>query len=225
VAAAWRLFKETNLHRNPDATKLHTLIAGYRRIASADFFWAYTLPGALSYAAIFTYISGSAFVLINVLHVPTEFYGYCFAFGVSGYLIGTLICRRLLSHIGLPRTLTLGTMLSLFAGLLFAALVLSGVHHWSVVVGCLFLTMGAHGINFPCAQTGAVAPFPREAGAAAGLLGFITMVVALLTGTWVGASHDGTLLPLALTSATIGVLLFASAWALRHQRTAATTAT
>jgi MFS transporter, DHA1 family, multidrug resistance protein len=221
AGAAWRLLKETNLHRNPDAMHLRGLIEVYRRIASADFFWAYTLPGALSYAAIFTFISGSSFVLIKVLGVPTEFYGYCFAFGVSGYLIGTLVCRRLLVRIGLARTLTAGTALSLFSGLLFAALVMVGIEHWSVVVGCLFLTMGAHGINFPCAQTGAVAPFPREAGAAAGLLGFITMVAALVTGTWVGVSHDGTLLPLALTSASIGVLLFGSDWALRHRRTVA----
>jgi DHA1 family bicyclomycin/chloramphenicol resistance-like MFS transporter len=219
--AAWHLLRETNRHRNPDAVRLRNLIAGYRRIASADFFWAYTLPGALSYAAIFTFISGSSFVLINVLGVPTDIYGYCFAFGVSGYLLGTLVCRRLLSDIGLARTLTVGTTLSLFSGLLFAALVLAGFAHWSVVVGCLFLTMGAHGINFPCAQTGAVAPFPREAGAAAGLLGFVTMVAALLTGTWVGKSHDGTLLPLALTSASIGVLLFGSAWVSRHRRAVA----
>jgi DHA1 family bicyclomycin/chloramphenicol resistance-like MFS transporter len=81
--------------------------------------------------------------------------------------------------------------------------------------------MGAHGVNFPCAQSGAVAPFPREAGAAAGLLGFFTMVAALVTGTWVGLSHDGTLMPLALTSAVIGLLLFGSAWMLRRQRAAA----
>jgi MFS transporter, DHA1 family, multidrug resistance protein len=222
AGAAWRLLEETNLHRNPDAIRLRNLIAVYRRIASADFFWAYTLPGALSYAAIFTFISGSSFVLIKVLGVPTEFYGYCFAFGVSGYLLGTLVCRRLLARIGLARSLTAGTTLSLFSGLLFAALVLAGIEHWSVVVGCLFLTMGAHGINFPCAQTGAVAPFPREAGAAAGLLGFSTMCAALVAGTWVGVSHDGTLQPLALTSASIGVLLFGSAWALRHRRTVAT---
>jgi DHA1 family bicyclomycin/chloramphenicol resistance-like MFS transporter len=221
AVAAWRLLKETNLHRNPDAVRPRNLIAGYRRIASADFFWAYTLPGALSYAAIFTFISGSSFVLINVLGVPTDIYGYCFAFGVSGYLIGTLVCRRLLSSIGLVRALTVGTALSLFSGLLFAALILAGIEHWTVVVGCLFLTMGAHGINFPCAQTGAVAPFPREAGAAAGLLGFCTMCAALMTGTWVGMRHDGTLMPLALTSASIGVLLFGSAWALRHRRTTA----
>jgi DHA1 family bicyclomycin/chloramphenicol resistance-like MFS transporter len=215
-----RLFRETNLHLNPDATRIGPLFATYRRIASADFFWAWMLPGALSYAAIFTFISGSSFVLIDVLGVPTHYYGYCFAFGVTGYLIGTIACRRLLARLGLPRAMMVGVSVSLVSGLLFAALVLSGIQHWLVVLLCQFLTMSAHGINFPCAQSGAVAPFPREAGAAAGLLGFFTMVAALATGTWVGMSHDGTLVPLALTSATLGLLLFGSAWALRRQRTA-----
>jgi DHA1 family bicyclomycin/chloramphenicol resistance-like MFS transporter len=221
AGAAWRWLAETNRHPNPAAMQLRGLIEVYRRIASTDFFWAYALPGALSYAAIFTYISGSSFVLINVLGVTTEMYGYCFAFGVSGYLLGTLACRRLLGRIGIARAMTVGTGISLFAGLLFAALALAGVHHWAAVLLCQFLAMGAHGINFPCAQAGAVAPFPREAGAAAALLGFFTMVAALVTGTWVGMSHDGTLMPLALTSASIGLLLFGSAWALRRQRTAA----
>lgn len=215
---SWRLFEETNLHRNPDATHWRTLIRVYRRLASAKIFWAYTLPGALSYAAIFAFISGSSFVLIRLLGVPTDLYGYCFAFGVTGYLSGTLLCRRLLVRIGLARSLMIGATLTLASGLLFFAMAMAGIVHWTLVVGCLFLTMFAHGINFPCAQTGAVAPFPREAGAAAGLLGFFTMVAGFATGTWVGLSHDGTLQPLAMTSATIGVLMFLSTWMLRQQR-------
>ncbi len=221
AAVAWRMFRETNRQPDPEAIRPAGLIARYRRIAGADFFWAYALPGALSYAMIFTFISGSSFVLIDVLGVPTEIYGYCFAFGVTGYLLGTIVCRRLLARIGLANAVSVGTTLSLLSGLLFAALVLGGVHHWSVVLGCQFLTMAAHGINFPCAQAGAVAPFPREAGAAAGLLGFFTMIAAFVAGTWVGLSHDGTLVPLALTSAVIGLLLFGSAWALRGRRLAA----
>jgi len=215
---AWHWLKETNTHPNPEATRPAVLAAVYRRIASAESFWAYVLPGALSYAAIFVFISGSSFVLIDVLGVATESYGYCFAFGVSGYLLGTLACRRLLQRVGLANAVAVGAGLSLFSGLLFAALVLAGAQHWSVVLLCQFLTMGAHGINFPCAQSGAVAPFPREAGAAAGLLGFFTMIAALVAGTWIGMSHDGTLMPMALTSAAIGILLFGGAWSLRHQR-------
>jgi DHA1 family bicyclomycin/chloramphenicol resistance-like MFS transporter len=219
--AAWRMLLETNMAPNPAATRLRVLAATYRRLAGADAFWAWALPGALSYAAIFIYISGSAFVLIDVLGVPTEIYGYCFAFGVTGYLIGTLACRRLLERVGMARALGIGTTLTLVSGLLFAVLVVAGAHHWSVVLLCQFLAMGAHGINFPCAQSGAVAPFPKEAGAAAGLLGFFAMVAALAAGTWIGMSHDGTLRPLAFSAAAIGLLLYGSARALRRQRCAA----
>jgi len=221
LVAAAHLFRETNLHPDPAATRIGRLLATYRRIAGADIFWAWMLPGALSYAAIFAFISGSSFVLIDVLGVPTHYYGYCFAFGVTGYLLGTIVCRRLLARRGMARTLMAGAALALFSGLLFALLVLAGWRHWSVVLLCMFLTMCAHGINFPCVQAGAVAPFAREAGAAAGLLGFSTMLAALVAGAWVGASHDGTLLPLALICAAIGVLLFGSAWALRGRRAAA----
>ncbi|MFA7281689.1 MAG: multidrug effflux MFS transporter [Sterolibacterium sp.] len=218
AVAAWRLLSETNQHKNPQATQFGSLVRGYFNIARNPTFWAYTLPGALSYGSIFAFISGSSFVLIRVLGVATEIYGYCFAFGVIGYLAGTILCRYWLGRIGLTRSFTLGSRMSLGAGLLFLLLVNIGLHHWTVVVGCLFLTMLAHGVNFPCMQAGAIAPFPKQAGAAAGLMGSCMMIAALLIGIWVGASHDGTLYPLATISATVGILLFGSARALLRYR-------
>jgi len=216
--AAWRWLNETNQHKNPQATRLGSLVRGYLNIATNSTFWSYTLPGSLSYGSIFAFISGSSFVLIKVLGVATEIYGYCFAFGVVGYLAGTILCRHLLGRIGLTRSFTLGSRMSLGAGLLFLLLVNLGLHHWTVVVGCLFLTMLAHGVNFPCLQAGAISPFPKQAGAAAGLMGSCMMLAALLIGIWVGASHDGTLYPLATISATIGIALFGSARVLARYR-------
>jgi DHA1 family bicyclomycin/chloramphenicol resistance-like MFS transporter len=214
AALAWatgRWLRETNLQPNPLATRVDGLARIYKAIGASPAFWAYALPGALSYASIFVFISGTPFVLIKALGVPTALFGYCFAFGVSGYLAGTLVCHKLLGRIGLERTLGIGTTLALAAAALFAVLATAGLHHWAVVVGSQFLVMAAHGINFPCAQAGAVAPFPEQAGAAAGLLGFLTMAAAFLAGSWVGVSHDGTLLPLAWASLTMGLALFACA--------------
>ena len=220
--AVWRSLGETNQHKTPEATRLSGLTRTYNEILRSPTFWAYTAPGALSYASIFVFISGSSFVLINVLKMPTEYFGFGFGFGVVGYLVGTLLCRRLLGTIGIARTLTTGTTLSACAGLLFIALVAAGAHHWATVIACLFLCMFAHGVNFPCAQTGAVAPFPRQAGAAAGLFGFFLMLTAFLVGTWVGASHDGTLYPLALISAAVGISVLAAAQLSSRHRTLTT---
>lgn len=201
---------ETNLHKDRRATELSGLLANYRIVLGAREFWAHALPGALSYGAIFSFISGSSFVLIRVLNVPTEWFGYCFAFGVSGYMTGTIVCRRLLGTLGVRRTFRLGSALSLATGIGFLLAVSADVAHWSLMLFAMFLTMGAHGINFPIAQSGAVTPFPKQAGTAAGLMGALYMSVAFVVGTVVGATHNDTLYPLAIIACTIGALIFAT---------------
>ncbi len=221
VLAAFR-FRETNVTTNPDALRLGGFIESYRIILGSGIFWAYALPGALSYSSIFVFIAGTSFALIKVLGVPTQYFGYCFAFGVLGFLLGTLICRRLMRRIGINRTLRVGGLLSLVVGLGFAVAIGLGLHHWATVLIAMFVVMVAHGLNFPSAQTGAVAVFSERAGAAAGLLGCLMMLAAFTTGTLVGASHDGTLTPMSLMSAGIGSLLFLSERLLSRYRSSST---
>jgi len=216
--AIWRKFEETNTGKNPDATRVRGLLAAYALILRTPAFWAYTLPGSLSYAAIFTFLAGASFVLIRVLGVATENYGYCHGFGVVGYLCGTLICRHLLGRIGIERTFRTGLTLSLFSAVFFVGLALAGFSHWLVVVLAMFLTMCSQGINFACAQAGAVAPFPKQAGTAAGMMGAITMLAAWPAGAIVGASFDGSLMPLALVAGGTSTLAFVTAMTLRRYR-------
>jgi DHA1 family bicyclomycin/chloramphenicol resistance-like MFS transporter len=213
ILAAARL-PETNPHRNPRATELAGLLANYRVVLGSKEFWAHALPGALSYGAIFAFISGSSFVLIRVLDVPTAWFGYCFAFGVSGYMAGTLVCRRLLPRLGPQLTFRIGGTLSLASGALFLAATAAGVRHWWLMLAAMFITMLAHGINFPVGQSGSVTPFPQQAGTAAGLMGALTMLVAFAVGSVVGATYNGTLYPLAIISCVLGVLIFGAMRAL-----------
>ena len=210
LAAALLRMPETNAHKNPKATEWAGIKANYGLVLGSREFWAHALPGALSYGSIFAFISGSSPVLIRVLKVPTEWFGYCFAFAVCGYMAGTIVCRRLLPHFGPTLTLRIGSTLSLAAGAVFLSAVAFGLAHWALVVGAMFLTMGAHGINFPVSQSGSVTPFPQQAGTAAGLMGALYMLVAFGVGTAVGASFNGSLLPLALISCTLGVGIFAT---------------
>jgi DHA1 family bicyclomycin/chloramphenicol resistance-like MFS transporter len=92
----------------------------------------------------------------------------------------------------------------------FLAATLLGWWHWGVVVLAMFLAMASHGINFPVSQAGSVAPFPKQAGTAAGLMGAVMMAFAFVIGTIVGVTHNGTLYPLAIISAVLGTLNFLS---------------
>lgn len=219
--AAMRMMSESNAQPDGAAMRPGRLAGSYLEVARNPAFWAYALPGTLSYASIFAFISATPFVLIRVLGVPSQNYGYYFAAGVFGYLGGTLLCRRLIGRIGMQHTLERGTLVGLVGGLGFLAMALGGFASATLVVAAQFVVMLAHGINFPCAQAGSLAPFPEKAGAAAGLFGFISMLGAFFTGMWVASSHDGTILPLASISAAIALALFISARVMaRHGHTA-----
>ncbi len=210
MAACILRLPETNEHKNPAATNLQGLIANYRLVLGSRVFWLHVMPGALSYGGIFMFISGSSFVLIKVLGVPTQWFGFCFGAGVSGYMTGTLVCRRLLKTISGEQALRIGTTVSMAAGVYFLIATLLGLWHWAMVVLAMFLSMVAHGINFPVTQSGAVAPFAKQAGTAAGLMGAIFMAFAFVIGSIVGATHNGTLYPLALLACALGSLNFLS---------------
>ena len=182
---------ETNEHKNPQATNVHGLIENYRLVLGSREFWIHVLPAALSYGSIFMFISGSSFVLIRILGVP-------------------LVCRRLLMTISGKQALRIGTTCSLAGGIYFLLATLVGWWHWSMVVIAMFITMVAHGINFPVTQAGAVAPFPKQAGTAAGLMGAIMMAFAFMVGSIVGGTHNGTLYPMAILSCVISILSFSS---------------
>ena len=207
---AW--LPETNPHPDATATRPGALLRNYARVLRSPHFLSYALVGAASYGGLFAFISGSPFVLIGVLGVPTAWFGFCFAFCVVGYLLGTIACRHLLARRGIVRTLKLSACVSAAGGMAMAALAVVGLQHWAAILLPQFVFMFAHGINFPCAQAGAVAPFPRQAGAAAGVLGFLTMALAALVGWWIGASNDGTVYPLAFTIATAGLGVLATVW-------------
>jgi DHA1 family bicyclomycin/chloramphenicol resistance-like MFS transporter len=180
----------------------------YAEVARSPAFRAYTLAATATYGGLFAFISGSSFVLMEVLGVSALAFGASFATMVAGYLVGTLACRRLLARRGLQRTVCAGATLQAAAGVTMAALVGAGAQGPASIVAPMFFYGIAHGMIQPAAQAGAVAPFPHSAGAAVALMGFVMMAGAALVGLWIGLSYDGTMVPLALT---IGAASLASA--------------
>jgi DHA1 family bicyclomycin/chloramphenicol resistance-like MFS transporter len=199
AAAAALKLKETNLHRNPLALRIAPMLRTYADVSRSPAFRAYALAASATYAGLFAFISGSSFVLIRVLGVSTTAYGFSFSTMVAGYLVGTLVCRRLVALHGMQRTIYAGASLQAAAGAALALLAAIGAHVPAAIVVPMFFYGVAHGMIQPPAQSGAVAPFPRAAGAAAALLGFTMMSIASLVGFWIGASFNGTVYPLTLT--------------------------
>jgi DHA1 family bicyclomycin/chloramphenicol resistance-like MFS transporter len=205
AAVALARLRETIRARNPHALRPGPMLRTYGEVLRAPAFRAYAAAAASTYGALFAFIAGSSFVLIRVLGLSVTAYGFSFSTMVAGYLIGTLVCRRLVGRRGLQRTLATGAWLQALAAGTMALLALAGVQHALAIVVPMFFVGISHALVQMPAQSGAVAPFPHAAGAAAALMGFLMMGVATAVGAWLGASYDGTVYPLTLTIAGFGL--------------------
>lgn len=213
-------FEETLSLPNRDATRLAPLLANWRQILGDPTFRAFALLLSMSYAGLFILLAASAFVYIDVLGVSRIGCGAILASNSVFYILGTLLCRRLLARHGLRRTVAVGGALSLAGGVATAALSLLGAHHitvWSVIAPAWVFMLG-HGIHQPCGQAGAIGPFPDKAGTAASLSGFLMMALAFAIGLLLGRGLNGTVYPLTLGLGLFGCACAGVAWTLvrRH---------
>ncbi len=186
LAGALVTLPETNRWKSPDATRPGHLLATYLGLLRHRSYIGYVLVTACTYAGIFSFISGSAFVLIGLLGLSPDVYGFCFAAIVVGYMAGTFLSGRLTLALGLERMVQLGTAVQVAGGAAgLGLLLLDSVTLAGIVLPVVVVLLGT-GRAMPNAQAGAIGPFPRAAGSASALLGFFQMGLAALVGIAVG---------------------------------------
>ncbi|HCE91308.1 MULTISPECIES: multidrug effflux MFS transporter [Acidovorax] len=187
---------ETLAHRNPKALQPRALVGTWMQVLRSPTFWAFSLQTTATYGGLFTFLAASSFVFIDVLGLTRTQFGWTMASACVAYLAGTFLCRRLLVRQGLLRTVAIAGALSVSGGTLMAAVAFMGWHQpWALLLP-FYLFMLGHGIHQPCGQSGAVGPFPKAAGVASALNGFMMMLAAFGIGGWLGMRLDGTVWPL-----------------------------
>lgn len=198
------------------------LLRAWGQVLRNPTFLAYSALTTTTYLGLFTFLATSSFVFIRVLGLSRTHYGLLLSSMSASYIIGTFICRRLLLRLGVRRTVAVAGWLSLAGGTLMGVLALVGSDQpwygaWAIV-GPFYLFMLGHGVHQPCGQSGAVGPFPQNAGTASALNGFLMMISAFFVGGWIGTHMDGTVFPLVLGVWLWGALVALTAWTLvrRH---------
>ncbi len=211
VLAIWK-FKETLSHPNPDSLKILPQIKIWHNIGFNRHFQTYAGVCSASYGGLFTFLATSPFVFIQVFELtPRAFALVMFIQSVS-YTMGTFICRALLKRWGVNKTVRAASLLSLSSGTSLVSMSLLGIHSATSVLLCYLGFVIAHGIHQPCGQSGAVAPFPRTAGAASALTGCIMMGLAFLTGLWLANNMDANETPLTYSIGFWSLVVTIIAW-------------
>ena len=201
---------ESVRERDAGALQPVRLIETFAHLVRSRVFVGYALVNCFLSGGLGAWLAGVAFVVIEVLGVPTGYFGLVFGAVMVGLILGYTVSGRLVMRFGLDRTLALGVTGVALAGLLLAGFAFAGLAHVATLVGPMMIYMFFFALSGPQAVAGALTPFPHAAGAASSLMGFIQSLTSAAVGMGVALAFDGTPRALAGFVGLMGVLTFAA---------------
>ncbi|WP_438481587.1 Bcr/CflA family multidrug efflux MFS transporter [Oleiharenicola lentus] len=193
----------------PKTIGLKSALKTYWSLLKDKRFLGATLVAGFMIGTIFTYLSASAFVFIDLHALTPQQYALAFGFNGIGMILASQVNRWLLNRFRVGQVLSGALLGSVLVG---AALIVTSNTGWGglpMVIALLFLNLSVTGFIGPNIGAIAMAPFGEIAGSASALLGTIQFGVGALAGAMVGLLHNGTAMPMAIGIAGCAVASFA----------------
>ena len=125
------------------------ILRAYGRELSSKVFMAYTGSGGFALAALFVYISGSAFVFTQHFGLTPSVFSYVFAGNSIALVVGGFVSNYLL-RVGMPtaRVLVLGLMIHTLSALLLYIAVQIGMASLPLYAALVAIAVGSLGMVF-----------------------------------------------------------------------------
>jgi DHA1 family bicyclomycin/chloramphenicol resistance-like MFS transporter len=170
----------------------------FRECLRSPVFVGYALCGGAAFAGSFAYISSASFIVIELLGVAPQNFGYTFMLAVGGYMSGSYLSSVLVMRVGVLRLLRAGVIASVLGSGLLLCLAIAELQVLAAVIVAVFCCFLGSGMCLSNAQMGAISEFPMSAGGASAVFGFLQTAMASLSGLVVGQAYNSTLMPTAL---------------------------
>ncbi|MCX5570839.1 multidrug effflux MFS transporter [Kaistia nematophila] len=181
-------FAESIRARNPNALAPRHLLASYGEVLRHPTGFGFSALGALCFGVMFSFISGSSMLFMDVLGVSAATYGYLFAIPVLGMMAGTMANSRLVGRgVSDGRTMAAGFAIMLAAVALLLVVSLTGMLSVWLVVALLIASNFGTGLILPNSSHRALQPMPHLAGFASAVLNSAQMAVGAISSAIVAA--------------------------------------
>ncbi|NGO69181.1 multidrug effflux MFS transporter, partial [Streptomyces boncukensis] len=181
-----------------------------RRLLTDRVFTGYLLMGSFTFAALFSYVAASPFVVQEIYGASPQTFSLLFMANSIGLVaFGQLNGKVLVGRVPLDRVIAFGLVQ---IGLAAAALVLMtsgafGRVGLAPLATALFVLMAGMGLVMPNANSQGLMRTPHAAGSASALLGTSQFLVGAIASPLVGIAGEDTAVPMALVQA--GAVLIA----------------
>jgi len=190
---------------NPDfSLKPVSIFKNYAAIIKHPQFSMYAFTGAVAYAGLYAYISGSPYVFMILFKVSEQHYGWIFTIIAAGLITASQCNNILLKKYNSEQIFKYALYAQNIIGIvLVSASIFNFSELYSTII-LILLFLCCQGFLFPNASALSMASFGHNAGNASALMGFIQMSIGAFMSAMVSILQNGTALSMT------GVMAFCS---------------
>lgn len=197
--ATWALLAETNTEPDAGAVRLGALAGNFATLLKSPVYLGNAAAVAGLFGGLMAFTAAAPFVFITRLGLAPHEFGLLSVFNVAGFFVGSMAAGRYALRVGPARMVLGGIAVAVLGGASMVAFALAGVLTIPAIIGPMMVVLVGLGPVMSGGMAGAMAPFPRMAGAASGMVGFLQMSVAAAVSALVGHFDNATQLPMAMT--------------------------
>lgn len=181
------------------------ILKGFKTVLTDPQFYTYTFTGAIAFAGLFAYVSGSPLLFMKVFGVSEKVYGWIFAALSIGFVGASQMNTVLLRWYRSEDIVRVALACYAVTGILFLVFSVLQLMSLPVTIVFLFLLLSCIGILNPNASSLSLAPFSKNAGTASALMGALQMGFGALISVIISMFEKPSVMPLvvAMTGAAV----------------------
>lgn len=173
-------------------------------------YMTYAIAGCFAMLAMFSFLSGSSYVIRGLLGFDEIDYAWIFGLNAAAYISASQINRSLLKRYDMQVLSRRFSFLYLLLGIPLMIQVYLGIPSVGAFLGNLIIFLSMLGLINPNVQALAMEPHKERAGFAAALLGALRMLVGALGSAYISFFHDESAWPMISLMGISALVLFVS---------------
>jgi DHA1 family bicyclomycin/chloramphenicol resistance-like MFS transporter len=194
VVLAMTVMRLGETNTNPTRLDLAGMMGSYMTLLRSPAFLGFAMCGACSSGSWFTFCASAPYLLSELMGRPPSTYGLMILLPMACYMLGNAGAARFALRHGSLRLVIYGRSVAFTAAVVMVLWYLTaGLGIWVLFVPIAMSSIG-DGLSQPAAMAAGLSIYPRLAGTASGVMGFLQMTVSAL-GTLIVAllAHDSAL--------------------------------
>ncbi len=205
LALSYKFIPETKVANADD--QMSQALKKYLIILKDRTFIISALCGGFAMAGLFSYITASAFIYINIFELTPREFAILFSANSIGFIGLSQVNAKLLKKFPIEKLLEKILFVPLLCGIL---MIIFGANQASflTITILFFIILATIGAVVPNTTALALTNHASRSGSASAMLGTIQFSISTITSIIVSYLHDGTIFPLCLVFGSCAILSF-----------------